>query len=484
MPSVHKKSKTPKISPQVQGMFLRAIQQLSSDMTRSYLARRAGQQYAGETGSEALRDIWLEAGYDLYPNFESYWNRWKRQDIARRIVNAFPDATWRQPPEIVENDKPKQTRFEKAWSQLADSVDMWQYVRRADILCNLDAYAVLYLGFDDAGISTDSSSDALSKPVTGATKLLYVRAFSKSNAPVHSYVTDPTSPQFGKPETYNIMLQSPGTKVSVTRVVHWTRIIHLAEDCIESDVDGNFRLEACINRLNDLEKILAADGEGFWRAAFSGLAAVKDPEYSWDNETQENMENQFQAWAHKLSRFMKLEGVDIKQITTRVASPLEHVHVMVMLISAATGIPARILTGSERGELASSQDEENWQARIDERRVHFAIQVVKQILDRCRLAGVLKVPAGVTVRWPLRKTSDRDRVEVAKAEVELLVKYADSPGSRELITPQDFLVYFLHKEEDEVRGIIDRGAAQPKPKVEEPAGKVPGKKEQTSEKRP
>ena len=37
------------------------------------------------------------------------------------------------------------------------------------------------------------------------------------------------------------------------------------------------------------------------------------------------------------------------------------------MISAETGIPKRILTGSERGELASSQDRDNWFERYPER---------------------------------------------------------------------------------------------------------------------
>lgn len=42
------------------------------------------------------------------------------------------------------------------------------------------------------------------------------------------------------------------------------------------------------------------------------------------------------------------------------------------LVSGTTGIPRRILVGSEAGQLASEQDRANWAERIQERRALFA----------------------------------------------------------------------------------------------------------------
>ena len=53
------------------------------------------------------------------------------------------------------------------------------------------------------------------------------------------------------------------------------------------------------------------------------------------------------------------------------------------LISAASGIPLRIMTGSERGELASTQDDGNWASRIEERQLHFAEpMILRPLIDR------------------------------------------------------------------------------------------------------
>ena len=73
------------------------------------------------------------------------------------------------------------------------------------------------------------------------------------------------------------------------------------------------------------------------------------------------------------------------------------------LISATTRIPVRILTGSERGQLASSQDDENWADVISARQEqHVGPALLMPVINRLIWLGVLPEPTNtaVSIRWP------------------------------------------------------------------------------------
>ena len=73
---------------------------------------------------------------------------------------------------------------------------------------------------------------------------------------------------------------------------------------------------------------------------------------------------------------------------------------IVNLISGTTGIPTRILLGSEAGQLASEQDRANWAERIDERRTLFCgPRILEPLADRFQEMGVLS-EGTVEFEWP------------------------------------------------------------------------------------
>ena len=55
-----------------------------------------------------------------------------------------------------------------------------------------------------------------------------------------------------------------------SRVVHWSRVIHIAENAGGTGVYGLPRLQSVYNRLEDLLKIMAGSGESAWRLLYKG----------------------------------------------------------------------------------------------------------------------------------------------------------------------------------------------------------------------
>lgn len=427
------------------------LHQLSSiAMTRAAISKKLGMAY-GE-----LRDIYKQAGY---PNqntlsYDDFRKEFDRHDIARRVITAYPDATWREGPVVSESADKEQTEFEKDYNKVLNSVNVYHYIRKADVLANIGEFSVVLLGFDDVQSEKDLESEA-----SGAASLIYMQVYSQANAKIKAYYSDLSQSKYGQPEMYELKLRmADNTKATRKILVHESRILHVAEDCIENDYIGTPRLKAVYNRLIDLDKICAASAEGFWRAAWPGLAANKAPECRWTPQSRSTVNTEFQKYAHGFSRTLQLEGVDVKELASQPADPSNHINTEVQLIAGTSKIPKRILMGSESGEMASTQDRENWHDRVMERRMNWAIPyVVDQFLDKLDRSGVLTLPSKeLAIDWPHKQRSDRDQTEIDRKRSEMIVKYAKEPASMNVYSHYDFLTKILHHTSEEASVMINR----------------------------
>jgi len=386
-----------------------------------------------------LRDVYAQAGYPAHGHlsYEDYYKEFDRHDIAKRIVTAFPDATWRETPDIVETENEEETDFEKKLKRIIEKTKLFHYLHRADTLANIGEYSVVLLGFDDVSSSAD-----LANPVTGASTINFIQVYDQNSAKITDFYSDIINPKFGKPMKYDLTIRAlvnSSTNNGQTMSVHESRIIHLAEDCVMNDYIGTPKLKAVYNRLMDLDKILAASAEGFWRAAWPGLAAMKDPEVRWGKNSKDEVSEQFQNYAQGLSRFMRLEGVSVQELAAQPADPSKHVGVNLELIAGTVRIPRRILTGSEMGEMASTQDRENWHDRVMERRNVWAIPyVIYQLVDKLDSAGLLDKPSSYVVKWNRSQHTERDQTEINKKKVSMITSFAKEPNSQSVMSLFDF----------------------------------------------
>jgi hypothetical protein len=87
---------------------------------------------------------------------------------------------------------------------------------------------------------------------------------------VARYETDPANERFGEPASYYIRSQTPGSTF-LNFEVHHSRVIHIAEGCLEDNVFGTPTLEAVFNLFDDLAKITGGGAEAHWLRANAGL---------------------------------------------------------------------------------------------------------------------------------------------------------------------------------------------------------------------
>ncbi len=450
--------------PTIQSLQKR-IQALSVLVARSQLLSGIGTQSYG--GS---RDIYQALGYLENPKYSDYLARYKHQDIAKAVIDRPVKATWRGELALLESDAENETKLEKAFADLNKRLKLKAVFSRADRLSSLGKYGILYLGLDDVKEISDYA-----KPVTTGKRVLkYLKPFGEGSATITKYESEPTNDRYGLPLFYQIQVQSTGTESgtqSTTSVnVHYSRVIHIIEDQLENDVEGSPTLESIFNCLMDIEKITGGDAEMFWRGARPGHAASEKEGYSLTDDEIIAMKDQFDEYEHNLRRILTLKGIDLEALQSQVAdNPQEHFDIQIQKISAQTGIPKRILTGSERGELASSQDQDEWNTFILSRREEYAEPcIVRPFVDRCMELGILPDSDDYEVQWSdLFAISAAQQVEIGVKRSTALMQYCNNPVAQQIVSPDAFLEYFggFSQEDIELINAMNTGEVLSEPEL-------------------
>lgn len=405
---------------------------------------------AGKLGIsfEGARNLYESLGYPKDLSSADFLTQFIRQDIAQAIIMRPVKTTWRGQLQLIETKDANQTAFEKAWKDLNTRLKLKGKFLQADKLTGLGRYGVILLGLSDV-----SNKEGFANPVTGSRlSLEYIKVLDEQSAQVSTYETDTKSPRYGLPVLYNVTLGSPDGQSSYTIQVHHTRVIHIVDDPTSNESLGTPRLQVVYNRLQDLEKIVGGSAEMYWRGARPGFQGKIDKDYTMTPTTQESVQSQIDEYEHNLRRIFMSEGVTLDPLAVQVSSPKEAFDVQIQMISAVTGIPKRILTGSERGELSSGQDSEEWAAHIQSRREDFAEPcIIRPFVDICQKYGILPKVEEYIVGWvDLFAKTEKDRVDIGKVRSEALKNYLADPVVQSVVPPQAFFELFLGLDQDQI----------------------------------
>lgn len=372
---------------------LAAFRAMTTDLlSRMGLAERAGIRFDGK------RDYYAIFGWKKDLTCDDYIAKYRRQDIAAAIIDRPADATWQSPPEVSINGV-----VSEEWEELVKKYKIWNTFERVDRLAGLGQYAGLLIGFKD--------SSQMEGAVNNPSELLYIHPYRQTSLIVKKLVDDPKNERFGKPELYELKLpdqevrQAAGAITQKSTqiqpiIVHWSRVIHVAEGILDDGIFGVPRLERCFNALDDLLKVSGGTAETYWLSARKGIQADVDKEMSINPEDLSALANEIEEYQHELRRVIRTRGVKINDLGGDTPDPKGTFGMLISMLSSASGIPQRVLLGSEAGALASTQDRANWAERIEERRTTFAEpMILNPFIERLQLTKLL--PEGeITYKWP------------------------------------------------------------------------------------
>ena len=425
------------------------IQTLQETMNRMWLAKILGQQYKGK------RNIYDSLGYpqDSELNFQYYFNLYDRQDIASAIIDRPVEAAWdgllgvSSPTDSGKEDDALQA----AWLKMEKEFGLSFEFSRLDKLVGIGQFAILLFGFSDVKEQTD-----FKKPLTGAPKLLYINSFSEGDINITEWEINPANPRYGLPLRYTLDISSPeqpGSKrVTGQLEVHYSRVMHVSEDSIRSNVYGTPRLKAIINRLLDLEKLLGGDAEMFWKGARPGYFGKVDKDASMSDTEWDALTDQLENYEHDLIRFLHAQGMSIESLAQQIADPASHVDIQLQAVCAKTGIPKRVFVGSERGELSSTQDEIQWRTLIKTRQRKFCeSKILIPFVDMCMDYGALPRVEDYIVDWEdLFSPSEKEKAEVGQVRASALESWSKSSLNADVIPPQLVAKLFLGLDDDQL----------------------------------
>jgi len=372
-------------------------------LDRLQFMRQAGLSFEG------LRDLYEALGYDRQLTVESIRARYARGGIAGRVVDALPKATWRGGLELVEDEDPKNdTEFEKTWKELDKRLKIVPKFQRVDILSGLTSYAVLLIGapgnFNEEMPKGNGTPEGITSltPFSGGLGPQWASMMNRTgfNAAVRTAGADATivefdkdvhSPRFGLPQLYK--LKRVGLDAAEMGVnVHWSRVVHVAEEVLDDDVFSAPSIERVWNLLDDLDKVTGGGAEAFWLRANQGLninldkdmdLGGPDPVTGAESAEMVALKTEIEKYVHRMQRVMKTRGAEVNTLGSDVAEFGNNADAILTQIAGAKAIPKRILTGSEMGELASSQDRENWRDQVVGRREGYADpMIVRVLVDR------------------------------------------------------------------------------------------------------
>jgi hypothetical protein len=359
------------------------------------------------------------------------------------------------------------------------------------------------------GVQFGPSEQFGPKPSKKETKLLFMRAFDESLVQVVRYEWSVRNPRFGQPVMYRVTLNDPREQHSgvglpmATVFVHWSRVIHLADNLGSSEIFGVPRMRPVLNRLLDLRKLYSGSAEMYWRGAFPGLSLETHPQLGGDVDVDSSiLQDTMEQYMNGLQRYLLLMGMSAKTLAPAVVDPTPQINTQIEAVCIQLGIPKRVFCGSERGELASNQDDASWNDRLKHRQnLYITPKIIVPFVDRLIYLGVLPEPkdngqkivdnmvrngwkatkqktggwllvnesddseepgktvdvgeGGFTVEWPdLDSNTDKDKAMIAFQRTQAMAAYAGG-NVESLLPPMDYLTHELGFTEEEATAILD-----------------------------
>lgn len=425
-------------------------QRLQEVVARQLLAKRMGQQYGGK------RDLYTTLGYpmDNELTFDKYYEHYERQPIARAVIDRPVEAAWESELFVATLggiEREKEDLLSRQWNSLSKKLGLTQEFIRLDKLVGLGKFAILLLGFNDV-----NTVNGFEKPVSGSPELRYVRAFPERDVDIQQWVSNPSDERYGWPEMYQIKTGDPNHSSGAGTVVyvHYSRVIHVSEGSVTSNVYGTPRLKPIINRLYDLEKLLGGSAEMYWKGARPGYYANIDKDAEMDKDAREDFQSQMQEYEHDLLRFMVGQGIDINSLDQQISDPMNHIDVQLQAIASQKGFPKRILIGAEQGDLASRQDRTNWLNVIKSHQELFCVpKVVEPFVDRCIKYGILPSQEYI-IKWEdIFSPSLQEKVDIGKARAQAIAAYAQYPTAAEILDEQHVYKFILGLTDEQIEEV-------------------------------
>jgi hypothetical protein len=293
-------------------------------------------------------------------------------------------------------------------------------------------------------------SEQMGKPSKKKHRLLFMRVYDETLVQIVRYEWNILNPRFGLPVMYRITLNDPRYQSSgiglplATVYVHWSRVIHIADNLVNSELFGAPRLQAVLDNILALQKLYGSSAEGYFKSCFARLSLESNPtlggDIDIDTASLEEMMDEFEG---EQRGWLALAGLSAKTLAPNVVDLTPHVDKQIEAICIEIDMPKRVFMGAERGEQASTQDDSKVNDNTRGRQLNFATcGILVPLADRLIQVGVLPEPGeGYYFEWPsIDSQSAKDKATVCAQLTAAAAQWVQSGLSEQI--PAEF--YFEH----------------------------------------
>lgn len=292
------------------------------------------------------------------------------------------------------------------------------------------------------GVQYGPSEMLSDKPLPSGDKalqLVFLRAYSEDLVQIVRYEWNIFNPRFGLPVMYRITLNDPRDMSSggvglpmATVFVHWSRVIHIALERNSSEIFSPPAMQPILNNVLGLHKLYGAGPEMFWKGAFPGFSFETNPQLGGDVLIDvPAMLNMYEQYQNGLQRALVTSGMTVKSMAPAVADPGPQIDKQIEAICIQKQTPKRVFMGTERGELASSQDDEKWNDRVHAYDLtELNPHLIFPFYDRLIQLGIVPEP-GTPAPDKDKKLTANSRADVRRMVTQLIVNI-------HRLTPREF----------------------------------------------
>jgi hypothetical protein len=388
-------------------------------------ARALGSMFPGffSQGDTKRAAPWQDYGYPETPLFMDFYNQYKRNGIARAGVSRIVEKCWQESPWLLEQAEPhEETADERRFREFADRVDLWQKLREVDEMSRVGQYAAIILRLAD----DKQPNQPVEGTLAGYDAIYELIPAYEGQLTVSNWDTDVRSATYGEVLMYQfqesaVWGQQQDHKVQRSFDVHPDRVIVWSKD---GKPRGESALEAGLNDLFTLQKIIGAGGEGFWKNARSAPHLQMDPQTNLsslarslgvpEDEIKDALGEEVEDWQKGFDNVLTTMGMEAKLLQVSLPDPEQFVQAPLQSFAASVNTPLKILVGSQTGERASTEDAKEYAQTAMSRNKGYVIPNIHRFLDRLMAFNIVPARDWVLDWVDLTESTSEQKLERAK----------------------------------------------------------------------
>jgi len=362
----------------------------------------------GAGSDDKRKCAWEEYGWKENLSFDDFYKLYDRQGVAYGVVKLLNDKCFETDPWVIQGDETDEKRaptpWEEAFRVFAKKSKLWKAMQVADEYRLVGRYAAIILRIADGG--------NWDQPVSGSRPVIreLIPAWEGQLAPT-DIITDTNNENYGLPQFWQYRESDVCTADANDPVqprdlkIHPDRIIILGDWRA-----GRSFLRAGYNSFVNLEKIEGGSGESFLKNAGRQMHVNYEKEVDLGKIARDyglkdvsELQARFNEEARDLNnggdRLMITQGATANALVSTVPDPRPHYEISVQTIAASTQLPAKVISGMQTGERASTEDLKQVNKRAQGRRLHDLRPDGEQVVEHLTRIGIVTPVAEFTVMW-------------------------------------------------------------------------------------